>query len=85
VAQSQLNVLTAIGTTSPLDLPPLFRRVWDHTPQPDAAGARRLLAAVEQVTRIGSADLRQAVVSLINANYRLIIAELVKRNVLKPA
>jgi len=85
VARSQLNVLSTLGLIGPLNLPELYQRVWDYTPRPDAAGAKQLATAVGKGTDIKSSELRTAVVALIKANYKLIIAELVRRNVLKRA
>jgi LysM repeat protein len=85
VAQSQLNVLSSIGSTGSINTAELFKRVWEFTPRPDAAGAKQLVSEINKGTEINSADLRAAMVKLIKENYKLIIAELVKRNKLKKA
>ena len=78
MAQSQLNVISAYNLIGPLDTPTLFKRVWDYTPRPNAAGIKQLVEEVKKGTDINSADLRQAMVNLIQSNYMLIIDELVK-------
>jgi hypothetical protein len=85
VAQSQLNIISAFNLTGALNLPDLFKKVWDYTPQPTTAGATQVADAVKKGTDVASADLKNAVVKLINANYLLIIDELVKRKKLRKA
>jgi hypothetical protein len=85
VAQSQLNVISVYNLMGPLNTPSLFKKVWDYTPSPSAAGVKQLVDTVKPGTDIISAELKKAVVKLIQDNYLLIIAELVKRNKLKKA
>lgn len=85
VAQSQLNVISAYNFAGNLNLPDLFKKVWDYTPQPTTSGTTQLVDAVKKGTDIASPDLKAAVVKLITDNYLLIIAELVKRKKLKKA
>lgn len=85
VAQSQLNVLSRHGVTGPLNLADLNKKVWDYTPVPSKAGAEQVVDAVKKGTEIDSADLKKAVVKLIQDNYLLIIDELVKRKKLQKA
>ena len=85
VAQSQLNVISVYNVVGPLDTPSLFKRVWDYTPRPSAAGITQLVDEVKKGTDVNSADLKKAMVNLIQSNYMLIIDELVKLNKLKKA
>jgi hypothetical protein len=71
--------------SGPLDHPTLFKKVWDYTPRPSAAGSKQLVDAVSKGTDVKSADLKKAIVALINSNYRLIIDELVKLGKLRKA
>ena len=85
VAQSQLNVISVYNLSGPLNTPTLFKRVWDYTPRPSTVGIKQLVEEVKKGTNVNSADLREAVVKLIQDNYKLIIDELVKLNELKKA
>ena len=85
VAQSQLNVISVYNVIGALDYPTLFQKVWDYTPQPTADGVTQVSDAVTKGTDITSADLKNAVVSLIKKNYKLILDELVKRKKLRKA
>lgn len=85
VAQSQLNVLGAYRMMGPLDLPALFKQVWDYVPRPTAVGATRVREAVTVGTDPRQAALVQAVVDLITQNHLVILRELVARGILKPA
>jgi Domain of unknown function (DUF4157)/LysM domain len=85
VAQSQMNVISVYKMIGPLDTPSMFSRVWDYTPRPSVAGLKQLVEEVKKGSDIAEADLRKAVVTLIQRNYLLIIGELVARKKLKLA
>ena len=77
VAQSQLNVLSVYKLVGPPNIPALFKKVWDYTPRPTSAGFKQVSGEVTKGTDIKSADLKKSVVTLIQANYKLIIDKLV--------
>jgi hypothetical protein len=85
VAQSQLNVLDSFKKIGPLNLPDLFKKVWDFVPRPTAAGEKLIKTEVMSGTDPKSAKLIDAVVDLIRTNYKIILDELVNRGVLKKA
>jgi LysM repeat protein len=85
VAQSQLNAISAYNLIGPLDYHALYKKVWDYTPRPSAAGIKQLVDVVNKGAEINSADLKKAVVKLIQENYKLIIDELVSRKKLQKA
>ena len=85
VAQSQLNVLDAFKMVGPLNLPELFKKVWDFVPRPTSAGEKVIKTEVAGGTDPKSAKLIDAVVNLITTNYMIILDQLVKRGVLKKA
>jgi hypothetical protein len=85
VAQSQMNVISVYKMTGPLDTPSMFKRVWDYTPRPSAAGLKQLRDEVKKGTDIASVELKNAVVKLIQDNYLLIIGQLVGRKKLRKA
>jgi hypothetical protein len=83
VAQSQFNVLEVFKLITALDLPALFKKVWDFVPHPTAgAGEKQVKDAVEAGTDPKSPGLIGAAVKLINANFKMIADELVKRGIL---
>jgi LysM repeat protein len=80
VAQSQLNVLEVFKLTLALNLPALFKKVWDYVPHPTAgAGKTQIQKAVSSGTDPTSAGLIGAAVALIKGNFKMIIEELIKR------
>jgi hypothetical protein len=85
VARSLLNVLEVFRQMAALNLPELFKRVWDFVPHPTAAGTRIVTEKVTTGTDPKTASLVAAVVALINENYMLLRAELVKRGFLRKA
>jgi LysM repeat protein len=85
VAQSQLNVLDAYKSTGVLDYNAKYKRVWDFVPYASLAGEASIKATVSTGTSPKDAGLANAVVALINANYTLILKELVTRKLLKKA
>ena len=83
VAQSQMNVLEVFKQTPALNLPPLFKKVWDFVPHPAAgAGEKQVKDAVTDGTDPGSATLINSAVDLINKKHHLIADELVTRGFL---
>lgn len=85
VARSLLNILDVFKSASKLDLPALFKKVWDYVPRPTAAGTKVVSEKVSSGTSPKDRSLIGAVVALVNANYKLILNELVSRGYLKKA
>jgi hypothetical protein len=85
VAQSQLNVLDVFKVMTPVDLPAAFKRVWGYVPHTTAAAEKTVKTDVTTGTDPKSAALTDAVAALITRNYPRIIAELVRRKILKKA
>ena len=85
VAQSQFNVLDVFKLVTALDLPALFKKVWDFVPRPTSPGETLVKKEVASGTDPKSTKLIDAVVTLITTNYKIILDELVKRGVLKKA
>jgi hypothetical protein len=85
VAQSQYNVLSVYNNKDKLDLPKLFKAVWDYVPRPTVKGAATVKASVDTGTDTKSTSLVASIVAMIAANYKLILDELVKRGILKKA
>ncbi|WP_058187123.1 eCIS core domain-containing protein [Terracidiphilus gabretensis] len=83
VAQSQMNVLEVFKQTQTLDLPPLFKKVWDYVPHAaPGAGEKQVKDAVDSGTDPKSAGLSSAAVALINVHFKKIITELETRGIL---
>jgi LysM repeat protein len=85
VAQSQYNVLSVFKSSDKLDLPQLFKAVWDYVPHATATGTATVKSSVDKGTDVSSAPLVTSIVRMIKENYRLILQELVKRGLLKKA
>jgi hypothetical protein len=85
VAQSQLNVLGAVKMIGPVNLPALYKNVWDYVPHPTIVGSAMVSKAVTAGTNPTSAALITSVAGMITANYRIIIDKLVARGYLKRA
>jgi uncharacterized protein DUF4157/LysM domain-containing protein len=85
VARSQLNVLEAFKVNRGLDLPALFKSVWDYVPRATAAGQATIKAEVASGTDPKSPTLRAAVAALITDNYPLLLKELVALKKLRKA
>lgn len=83
VAQSQINISSTFKLAGQIDYAALDKKVWDYTPRPSTAGIKQLTEIVKQGTDIKSLELKKSVIKLIQDNYMLIIAELVKRKKLK--
>ncbi len=80
VAQSQLNVIGVFKMSGPLNLPGLFKKVWDFVPRPSAAAGRKQVKdAVTAGTNPTDPGLVASVVKLITDNVVAIIAALVTR------
>ena len=83
VAQSQMNVLGVFKQTQTLNLPPLFKKVWDYVPHAaPGAGEKQVKDAVDSGTDPKSAGLSGAAVKLITDHFPLIITELEARKIL---
>jgi LysM repeat protein len=85
VAQSQYNVLSVFNETPPLDLPKLFKAVWDFVPQPTSAGTADIKTAVDQGTDPKQATLVSRLVQMIKNEYPTIIKKLVDLGKLRKA
>ena len=85
VAQSQLNVLDAYKAIRPMDLPALYKRVWDYVPHPTVVGAATVSKEITTGTDPKSAALIKSVSDMITANYPIILDKLVARGYLKKA
>lgn len=85
VAQSQFNIIAAYKTAGPLDTAALFKKVWNYTPKPSAAGIKVVAENVTKGTDINDADLKKGVVKLIKDNHLEIIDKLVKLKRLRKA
>ncbi len=85
VAQSQLNVLDAYKAIRPMDLPALYKRVWDYVPHPTVVGAATVSKEITTGTDPKSAALIKSVSGMITANYPIILDKLVARGYLKKA
>lgn len=83
VAQSQLNILDVFKLTGPLDYNEKFKKVWAFVPYPTGAGETKIKSTVGSGTDLKNASLVNAIVALINANYLLILRELVARGILR--
>ncbi|HET9235416.1 MAG TPA: hypothetical protein VFP10_14880, partial [Candidatus Eisenbacteria bacterium] len=83
VAESQLQVLTAMQQSGPLNLAGLNKAVWDYVPRPTAQGQQLIQQEVASGTDPKSAPLVDAVVQLLKDNHKAILAELVGRNYLR--
>src|SRR5258705_3994161 len=69
VAQSQFNIIAAYKAAGPLDTAALFKKVWDYTPKPSAAGIKVVAENVTKGTDINNADLKKGMVKRIQANH----------------
>jgi LysM domain. len=85
VAQSQSNIVSVFKTTTKVDYPVLYKKVWDYTPEPDPDGMKQLSAVVSKGSSTTSPELKKSIVDLIKSNYLLLIAELVKLKKLRKA
>jgi|GEM_PF-2602742 len=84
VAQSQMNVLDVFKLIGALDLVGLFKKVWDFVPRPQAGAAETTVKdTVSSGTDPKSPSLINAVVNLINANFKAIIKALVEKGILQ--
>jgi hypothetical protein len=78
VAQSQFNVLDSFKLIGALDLPALFRKVWDYVPFPrKGSGDVAVKNAVESGTDPKSKGLVGAAVDLISNNLGMIVDKLI--------
>ena len=73
VAQSQYNVLSVFNRPGPLDLPALFKAVWDYVPRPTAAGAADIKATVDAGTDPTRPTLVSRLANVIKAEYKTIL------------
>jgi hypothetical protein len=85
VAQSQLNVLSAFKAAGAINLPAIYKSVWDYVPHPTAAGAATVSKEITTGTDPKSPALTKAVADIITDNYKLILHELVARKYLRRA
>lgn len=85
VAQSQYNVLSVFRVTSVLDLPRLFKAVWDFVPRPTSAAATDIKRAVDLGTDPKQASLVARLAQMVKDEYATIIKKLVDLKKLKKA
>jgi LysM repeat protein len=85
VAQSQYNVLSVFQRPGPLDLPNLFKAVWDYVPRPTSTGAADIKTIVYTDTDPKQAALVSKLAKLITDEYQTIIKKLVDLKILKRA
>jgi hypothetical protein len=83
VAQSLLNVLSVHRQSGTLDLPALFARVWEYTPQPTEEGVALIKKRVDIGTDPAETSVVDTVAALITENREEILRQLVGRGILK--
>jgi LysM repeat protein len=85
VAQSQYNVLSVFQTARLLDLPKLFKAVWDYVPRPTGTGAAVVKAIVDTDTDPTQGTLIAKLAKLVRDEYKTILQKLVDLKQLKKA
>ena len=85
VAQSQLNVINAVGKTGDLDFEKLFKAVWSNTPQPTAKATKGMQETIKILTDPSKLESISAAAMIIKNEIKTLVKELVKRKHLKVA
>jgi uncharacterized protein DUF4157/LysM domain-containing protein len=85
VARSQLNVLETLNLHGPLNLPALFKNVWDYVPRATSAGQAIIQTEIIKGTNPKSATLRAAAARVVVDNYLLLLREALRRHQLRKA
>jgi hypothetical protein len=85
VAQSQYNVLSVFQAPGPLDLPKLFKAVWDYVPRQTGTGAAAVKAIVDTDTDPIQGTLISKLAKLVRDEYQTILKKLVDLKKLKKA
>ncbi len=85
MAQSQYNVLSVFGLTLALNLPALFKAVWDYVPRPTSAAAADIRATVNRVTDPKQTTLISKLAGMVKQLYRSLLDKLVALNILRRA
>src|SRR5262249_1074404 len=84
VAQSQLNVLNVFKQVLALDLPALFKKVWDFVPRPrSGADETAVKTAVASGTDPKSSSTIDAIVNQIKKNLKGIVETLKEKGYLR--
>jgi hypothetical protein len=68
-----------------MNLPVLYKSVWDYVPHPTIVGAATVSKEITTGTDPKSAVLIRSVSDMISANYKIILEKLVARGYLKKA
>jgi hypothetical protein len=84
VAQSQIQVMNAVGKSDALDLPALLKAVWDYTPRPTTAGTTAIHDAIEQLTKPGDSKMRGEAAALIIKEIDALADALIAKKKLEP-
>jgi hypothetical protein len=85
VAQSQVNVLNAVGVRGTLDFAGLFKRVWEYTPHPTADSTKKIHDLIAELTNPREAAVHRKAAAVISGQIDTIVGELVRRRKLKKA
>lgn len=83
VAQSQVNVMNTRGQAGPLDLPGMFKNVWDFVPVLTTAGTAAVKQAVGKGTNPAEQDNIHEVASKVIENVELIMLKVVAKGFLR--
>jgi hypothetical protein len=76
VAQSQINVINSLGAKT-LDLPGLFKAVWQFTPVPTKEGKAQIHDVITSMTQPSNQTTIDAVADITKENLKLIIQKTV--------
>ena len=85
VAQSQVNILNAMGKKGSLNYTTLFKNVWDYVPRPTTRGIKVIQDQIKALADPSKKATIDEVAEMIKTNIKTIISELVKRKILKKA
>jgi len=77
VAQSQVNVINALGAKT-LDLPALYKAVWQFTPTPTSKGKGQIQAVIKNLTEPSNQTTINAVAGITKENLKLVLAKTVE-------
>ncbi len=77
VAQSQVNVINTIGAKT-MDLPALYKTVWQFTPSPTSKGQVQIQAVIKNLTEPSNQTTINAVAGITKENLKLVMAKTVE-------
>ncbi len=83
VKQSIRNLMDAVNDKSPYSV--FFKKVWDITPRPTAAGVTVVKNTIRQFTNPLGTDIVTKAAALLDSKWPELLKELIKRGVLKRA